>query len=130
VPEIVQAVTEQPEWTGKRILVAPDMEGSMIAEFVARDPRRPSYWLRRPSKRFASLDWFGGHYSARFSSASELMDELRADPVDLVIWHNIPIASQRMHEQQMQEALTRSPSDWQPLATFGSWTIYRYVPAH
>jgi len=129
VPEVVRAVTRQPQWRGKRILVAPDMEGSMIAEFVARDPRRPGYWLRRPSKRFASLDWFGGHYSTRFSSASDVMKELRADPVDLVIWHRIPVSSQRPHEQQIEEVLKDSPAEWRPLASFGSWTIYQYIAA-
>ncbi len=129
IAAVVHSITEQPEWTGKRILVAPDMEGSVIAEFVAQDPHRPSYWLRRPSKKFASLDWFGGHYAVRFSSTRELMDELRADPVDLLVWHAIPAGLQRPHERQMQEALVSSPSCWRTLSSFGSWTIYQYVPA-
>ncbi|MGA3028819.1 MAG: glycosyltransferase family 39 protein [Bryobacteraceae bacterium] len=130
IRSVVRTITEQPAWTGKRILVAPDMEGPVIAEFAAQDPHRPSYWLRRPSKRFASLDWFGGHYEQRFASAGALMDELRADPVDLLVWHAIPPASQRPHEQQMQEALVSSPSCWRPLASFDSWTIYQYVANH
>jgi hypothetical protein len=125
---VVRTITAQPAWTGKRILVAPDMEGAVIAEFVAQDPHRPSYWLRRPSKSFASLDWFGGRYAQRFSSARELMDELRADPVDLLIWHAIPAGSLRPHERQMKETLVSSPVVWRPMASFGSWSIYQYIP--
>ncbi|MGA2184808.1 MAG: glycosyltransferase family 39 protein [Bryobacteraceae bacterium] len=127
IRSVVRAITEQPAWSGKQILVAPDMEGAVIAEFVAEDPHRPSYWLRRPSKNFASLDWFGGHYTRRFSSTRELMDELRAHPVDLLIWHAIPADSLRPHERQMQETLLTSPAFWRPITSFGSWSIYQYI---
>jgi 4-amino-4-deoxy-L-arabinose transferase-like glycosyltransferase len=128
IRSVVRAITGEPAWTGKQILVAPDMEGAVIAEFVAQDPHRPSYWLRRPSKSFASMDWFGGHYTRRFPSARELMDELRANPVDLLIWHAIPAESLRPHERQMQETLVASPAFWRPLASFGSWSIYQCMP--
>jgi hypothetical protein len=124
----VRYVTGQPEWMGKRILVTADMEGPMIAEFAMRDVHRPGYWLERPSKRFARLDWFGRHYEARFSSAEALMADLRANPVDLVIWHNAPAGLQRPDERQMQEALTRWPSCWQRVITMGTWQIYHYDP--
>jgi len=125
---VVRYIAGQPKWMGKQILVAPDMEGPMIAEFAAGDAHRPGYWLERPSKRFARLDWFGHHYEAKFSSAEALMADLRTDPVDLVIWHNAPAALQRPDERQMQEALTRWPSCWQPVITIDTLQIYQYDP--
>jgi 4-amino-4-deoxy-L-arabinose transferase-like glycosyltransferase len=124
----VRYITGQPGWVGKRILVAPDMEGPTIAEFAMRDLHRPGYWLERPGKRFARLDWFGHHYEAKFPSAEALMADLRANPVDLVIWHNAPAALQRPDERQMREALTRWPSCWQPVITMDTWQIYQYNP--
>jgi hypothetical protein len=123
---VVRYITGQPKWMGKRILVAPDMEGPIIAEFAVGDVHRPGYWLERPSKRFARLDWFGHHYEAKFSSAEALRADLRANPVDLVIWHNAPAELQRPDERQMQEALTRWPSCWQPVIRMGTWQIYQY----
>jgi len=127
IAEVVRAVTERPDWEGKRILAAPDMEGPVIAEFAAQDKHRPGYWLVRPSKRFARLDWFGGHYESRFSSTEELMGALRSEPVDLLIWHETPAMAMSTHERLMQEMLAAKPLFWRRIGSFGSWSLFECV---
>jgi hypothetical protein len=125
---VVGAVVGNPAWAGKRIVVAPDLEGPIIAEFAIQDRHRPGYELIRPSKAFASSDWFGDSYVPRFHSATELMAGLRQDPVDVIIWHN-GRGGLWPHAALMAEMLKTNPVVWRKAASFDSsaWEIYEYV---
>lgn len=126
---VVEAVERNPKWAGKRIVVAPVLEGSVIAEFAIQDRHRPGHELIRPSKAFATCDWFGLSCVPRFNSAAEMMASLRRDPVDVLLWHQ---GRGRVwpHAAQMAEMVKTNPLSWRKTASFDSsaWQIYEYVP--
>ena len=126
---VVGAVVRNPAWAGKRIVVAPDLEGPIIAEFTIQDRPRPGHELIRPSKAFATCDWFGKSYVARSHSAVEMMAGLRQDPADVIIWHE---RRGRLwpHAVLMAEMLKTNPLSWRKTTSFDSsaWQIYEYVP--
>ncbi len=107
IGSIVKAVTSNPAWAGKRIIVASDLEGPMIAEFAIQDHARPGYTLLRPSKLFSDEDWFGQHYVSRYGSVQELAASFaRINPADLIIWHSLPSNVMRTHERLMEQMLS------------------------
>lgn len=129
---VVGAIVTNPVWAGKKIVVAPGLEGPMIAEFAAQDRHRPGYELKRPNKIFATMDWFGGNYACRFQSSAEMMAYLREHPVDLIVWRSGPIDGLSMHERLMSEMLRDNPLAWRRVPWSGassSYEIYEYVPA-
>jgi 4-amino-4-deoxy-L-arabinose transferase-like glycosyltransferase len=135
IRSVVQAIVENPAWVDKRIIVAPDLEGPMIAEFAMQDRHRPGYELLRPSKLFADQGWFGERYVSRFQSSAEMMADLRRDPVDLIVWHLPSRTPPKAHVRYMDEMLRNYPLAWQRVVSFGStsgalssWTVYQFVP--
>jgi hypothetical protein len=131
----VKNVVENPAWAGKRILVAPDLEGPVIAEFAIQDRHRPGYTLLRPGKMFADRDWMGGHYKSHFRSSQEMVAYLHHNPVDLILWHRQPQEPPVAHERFMEEMLAARDSSWYRVASFGSansnqpsWDIYGPQP--
>jgi len=132
---VVKAIVENPAWADKRIIVAPDLEGPMIAEFAMQDQHRPSYELLRPNKLFAKQDWFGEQYVPRFQSPDEMMAYLRQNPVDLIVWRVQSGTPLRAHVRYMEEMLRDYPLAWQKVVSFGSasgalssWMVYKFVP--
>jgi hypothetical protein len=128
---VVQSLQRNPAWVGGRILVPPDLEGPFIAEFVAQDHRRPSYYLLRPSKIMATLDWFGGDYHSRFGSADEAMNCFRDNRVDLIVWHTPPPAALAPHTLILADVLREDRGCWRRTASFASgsasWSVYQRV---
>lgn len=132
---VVQAIVGDPLWVDKRIIVAPDLEGPMIAEFALQDRHRPGYELLRPSKLFADQHWFGEQYVSRFQSSGEMMAYLRRNPVDLIIWHPQSRARLKAHVRYMEEMLRDYPLAWHKAVSFdpasgalSSWMVYQFVP--
>jgi 4-amino-4-deoxy-L-arabinose transferase-like glycosyltransferase len=133
---VVRAVTSNPAWAGKRIVVASDLEGPMIAEFAIQDHARPGYMLLRPSKLFSDEDWFGKHYVSRYGSVQKLAASFEGkNPADLIIWHSRPSYLLRTHERLMEQMLSGNSLSWRKSAllpvsgTDGStWCIYEFVP--
>ncbi len=125
---VVAAVVANPEWTGKRILVASDLEGPIIAEFVLQDRRRPSHWLLRPSKVLATCNWYGMEYSSRFHSADEMGAWLQTGRVEAIIWHQRH-GELLAHEAFLGQVLAAHPPWLRRVASFDSsaWEIYEYV---
>lgn len=126
---VVQSVQQNPAWVGKSILVPPDMEGAFIAAFVLQDQHRPSYYLLRPSKVMARMDWFGGDYHNRFGSSEDAMGYFRKNQVDLIVFHERPEATLAAHEHILADVLTER-SWWRQAATFGNprvWSVYQRV---
>ena len=136
IRSVVEAVASHAEWAPhKRIVVAPECEGPMIAEFAIRDHERPSYRLKRPTKMFAAMDWFGNGYVSLFHSSGDMMRYLRRQPVDLIIWQEPPRDRMQEHERLMEEMLRTNPSSWREVATINPpsrpsppWEIFQYVP--
>jgi hypothetical protein len=131
----VKTIVENPAWAGKRILVAPDLEGPVIAEFAIQDRHRPGYTLLRPGKLFADRDWMGGHYQSHFQSEEEMVAYLRKNPVDLIVWHRQTQEPLLAHQRYMEEMLAARDSAWHRVATFNSvdasqpsWEIYQSQP--
>jgi hypothetical protein len=133
---IVKVVTSNPAWAGKRIVVAPDFEGPMIAEFAIHDHARPGYTLLRPSKLFSSEDWFGKHYISRYDSVQELAASFsQSNPADLIVWHSRPSYALRTHERLMDQMLSGGSLSWRKSASLPSsasdgsaWSVYEFVP--
>jgi len=131
----VKTIVENPAWVGKRILVAPDLEGPVIAEFAIQDRHRPGYTLLRPGKLFADRDWMGGHYQSHFQSSEEMVAYLHQNPVDLIVWHRQTQEPLLAHQRYMEEMLAARDSSWHRVATFNSvdrsqpaWEIYESQP--
>ena len=124
---VVQSLQQNPAWLDKRIVVPPDLEGPFIAEFVAQDRQRPSYYLLRPSKFMASMNWFGGDYRSRFGSSEEAMNYLRDNRVELIVWHTTPDLTP--HERILADVLRDDRGWWRRIALFGSgpasWSVYQ-----
>jgi 4-amino-4-deoxy-L-arabinose transferase-like glycosyltransferase len=130
IGSIVKQVTANPAWAGKRIIVAPDFEGPMIAEFAIQDHARPGYMLLRPSKLFSSEDWFGQHYISRYDSVQKLAASFSGtNPADLIIWHSRPSWVLRTHERLMDQMLSGGSLSWRKSASDGStWSVYEFIP--
>ena len=135
IRSVVQAIVGDPAWADKRIIVAPDLEGPIIAEFAIQDRHRPGYQLLRPSKLFAEQGWFEEGYTSRFQSAAEMMAYLRQNPVDLIVWRMQPRTLRKAHVRYMDEMLKQYPLAWQRVVSFGSagsdlssWIVYKFVP--
>jgi hypothetical protein len=131
----VKTVVENPAWSGKRILVAPDLEGPVIAEFAIQDRHRPGYTLLRPGKLFADRDWMGGHYQSHFQSEEEMVEYLHQNPVDLIVWHRQTQEPRLAHQRYMEEMLEAPDTSWHRVASFNSadasqpsWEIYESQP--
>jgi len=125
---MVDLVAANPAWAGKRIVVPSDLEGATIAEFAIADRHRPGYILQRPSKMFATQDWFGRNYSLRSHNAAEMMAQLTAEPVQLVIVHENDPASRLAHEVMLREMLDQYSDAWHLRHSSGEWRIYEYTP--
>jgi hypothetical protein len=135
IRSVVEAIVGDPAWADKRIIVSPDLEGPMIAEFALRDHHRPGYHLLRPSKLFAEQGWFGEGYTSRFQSSDEMMAYLRRNPVDLIVWRLPSRTPRKAHVRYMDEMLSHYPLAWQRVASFdsasgalSSWMVYKFVP--
>jgi 4-amino-4-deoxy-L-arabinose transferase-like glycosyltransferase len=135
IPAVVKAITDNPAWTAKRILVAPEFEGPIIAEFAVQDRHRPSYQLLRPSKLFAKEDWFGAHYVELVRSPEEMMSSLRQNPVELLVWRLQLEDPPTEHARFMREMLRNYPLSWRRVTALGAtggdpspWAVYEFVP--
>ena len=130
IASIVKQVTSNPAWAGKRIIVASDFEGPMIAEFAIQDHTRPGYTLLRPSKLFSDEDWFGKHYVSRYDSVQKLAASFSAtNPADLIVWHSRPSYVLRTHERLMDQMLSGGSLSWRKSVSDGStWSVYEFVP--
>jgi len=134
VNSAVQFVVKDPRWTGQRIVVPPDLEGPVIADFVAQTRRRPAHYLIRPLKTLARTDWFAHSYSPLFRTSREMMEYFRQHPVTLIIWNEVSNPNQRLHSVLMGEMLRDNPLSWRkvfPLDTgrgaHPNWAIYEYT---
>jgi hypothetical protein len=135
IRSVVEAIVRDPAWADKRIIVAPDLEGPMIAEFAIEDRHRPGYQLLRPSKLFAEQGWFGEGYMSHFQSSDEMMAYLRLNPVDLIVWRLQSRTPRKVHIRYMDQMLSHYPLAWQKVVSFGSasgalssWMVYKFVP--
>lgn len=136
IASIVREVTSNPAWAGKRIIVASDFEGPMIAQFAIQDHARPGYMLLRPSKLFSSEDWFGKHYISRYDSVQKMAASFSAtNPADLIIWHSRPSYVLRTHERLMDQMLSGGSLSWRKLplppvagGDGSTWSVYEFVP--
>ena len=135
IRSVVGDIVGDTAWAGKRIIVAPDLEGPIIAEFAVQDRHRPGYQLIRPSKLFAEQGWFEEGYTSHFRSSEEMMTYLRRNPVDLLIWRLQPHNLRKAHVRYMDEMLRDYPLVWRKVISFGSgdgalssWTVYQFVP--
>lgn len=133
---VVRAVTSNPAWAGKRIVVASDLEGPMIAEFAIQDHARPGFTLLRPSKLFSDEDWFGKHYVSRYDSVQKLAASFAGiNPADLIVWHSRPSYALQTHERLMDQMLSGGSLSWRKSASLpvaggdgSTWCIYEFVP--
>jgi hypothetical protein len=121
---VVNSVIMNPAWSGRRILVASDLEGPMIAEFAIQDAHRPGYELVRPSKLLSGQGWFGENYVSRYASAREMASTFDRDSVDVIIWHSRPTSDFRKHELLMDQMLHDPSFSWNKVVSFPSWSVY------
>jgi len=132
---VVAFIVKDPARIGQRIVVARDLEGPLIAEFVAQSRYRPGHYLLRPDKIFVHSDWFGGNYSSAFATPEKMMEYFRQYPVSLIISNERPEAALEKHGATLNEMLQQYPLSWHKVVTFSSeggstsfWTIYEYDP--
>ena len=129
----VEAIVRNPAWDGQTLLVPADLEGPTIAEFAAQVQGRRGYRLLRPSKVLASSDWFGNHYSSRFSTPEQLLGYFRSASVQVIMWHAGPEAAVWPHGRLLVEMFAKYGSEWPLAATLrcGSaapcWYIYSHT---
>jgi 4-amino-4-deoxy-L-arabinose transferase-like glycosyltransferase len=130
---VVEFIVKDPARVGQRIVMDPDFEGPLIAEFVVQSRHRPSYYLLRPGKILAYSDWFGGNYSSDFGTPEKMMEYFRQHPVSLIIWNKRPEIRRERHGAKLEEMLQQYPLSWHEVVSFGSegvsassWTIYEY----
>lgn len=135
IQPIVRAVVSDAKLGVTRVVAPPDLEGPTIAEFAAIAPVRGQFQIRRPSKDFANMDWNVTGYATSLTSTKELEDYFDRDPIDFLVWHDIPRDRHFQHELLMQKMLAENAGRWQKIAVFGptpqdqaSWAIYKFVP--
>jgi len=136
ISSMVRAGTANPAWAGKRIVVASDLEGPMIAEFAIQDHARPGYVLLRPSKLFSDEDWFGKHYVSRYDSVQKLAASFSGtNPADLIVWHSRPSFALKTHERLMDQMLSGGSLSWRKSLSLpasggdgSTWCVYEFVP--
>ncbi|HWR52514.1 MAG TPA: glycosyltransferase family 39 protein [Bryobacteraceae bacterium] len=134
ISAVVQAIAGNPAWAGKRIMVAPDFEGPLIAEFAAQAHHRPAHELLRPSKVLARSDWFGNDYRCWFRTPGEVRDSLSRIGTAVVVWHAPRNGERQQHARLLEEMLANNPHVWKQSASFEqeagrrSWFIYAYEP--
>ena len=133
IGEVVAFVAKYPVQAAQRVVAPPNLEGPVIAEFVAQSRHRPDRYLLRPNKILAHEDWFGRNTTSAFVSAEEMMEYFRQRPVNLVIWNERPGATLKTHARIMSEMLRRYPLAWRTVLWLGSaggsassWTVYEY----
>jgi hypothetical protein len=135
IRSVVEFVVKQQGWAARGVVAPPNLEGPVIAEFVAQDRHRPGYRLLRPSKILARSNWFGRKYSSTFGSAEAMMEYFRQHPVSAIMWNEPFGAEPRTHVRLMNEMLLQNPLRWRRAAPLGSaaagassWAVYEYVP--
>jgi 4-amino-4-deoxy-L-arabinose transferase-like glycosyltransferase len=133
IRSVVAFIVNDPARAAQRIVVPPNLEGPVIAEFVAQDRHRPDYYLLRPSKILAHSDWFGRNYSSAFVTPGEMMEYFQQNPVNLIIWNERPESTLKAHGRIMSEMLRQYPLLWRKVLSLDSagrsapsWTIYEY----
>jgi len=132
IGSVVGFIVKDPARVTQRIVVSPVLEGPVIAEFATQSPM-PNYYLLRPSKILAHLDWFGLNYSSIFGTSAEMMEYFQQNPVNLIIWNEAPESTLAAHARIMREMLRRYPLAWHKVlptdsagGSASSWTIYEY----
>jgi len=135
IRNVVESIVKDPARAGQRIVVPPNLEGPVIAEFAMLSPR-PSCYLLRPSKILAHSDWLSLEYSSLFATPAEMMEYFQQHPVNLIIWDELPQSTVKPHAQIMSEMLRRYPLSWRKVPSLdsagvsaSSWTIYEYYPS-
>ena len=130
VRTVVEAIAANQAWTGKRILVASDLEGPMIAEFALEDRRHPGHWLLRPSKTLASSNWYGMEYTGYFHSPEDLAAWLKEGHLAVIIWHRRDRGEMLPHEALLGQVLSTHPPWLREVDSFDSsaWEIWEYEP--
>jgi 4-amino-4-deoxy-L-arabinose transferase-like glycosyltransferase len=127
VENVVASIVKDPARASQRIVVPPNLEGPVIAEFALQSPQ-PNFYLLRPSKILAHSDWLGFNYSSVFSTSAEMMEYFRQHPVNLIMWNDLSQSTPKAHAQIMSEMLQRYPLLWHKVQSVdsASWTIYEY----
>ena len=130
---VVDLIVKDPAHAGQRIVVPSNLEGPVIAEFVAQSRHRPDHYLLRPFKILAHSDWFGSNYSSAFATPEEMMEYFRQQTVHLIIWNEVPESTLRAHQSIMSQMLRHYPLAWHKVLSLDSavrsapsWTIYEY----
>ena len=133
IRSVVAFIVKDPARAAQRIVAPPNLEGPVIAEFLAQSRRRPYDYLLRPSKLLAHSDWFGHNYSSVFVTPEEMMEYFRRNPVNLIIWNERPESTLKAHARIMSEMLRHYPLSWHKVLSLdsaggsaSSWAVYEY----
>ncbi len=136
IHEVARIITEDPLWRGAGILLPTDDEGPLVAEFVLRDPHRPSFVLNRPSRVLASLGFSGASLCVEvYQSPSDLMEALSKKGVGLIVLHaSTDVQKIYQHDLLLRDVLSRSSCPWRPVPPSQmarldpSWAFFQYSP--
>jgi hypothetical protein len=94
------------------ILVPTHLEGPMIAELAAAEPRRPMLLLARPTKLFASNNWVGTDYVLTTPDLDALKKVFDAYPIDTILLAHVAERHDLPHDTLLRAMVQGPNSEW------------------
>jgi Dolichyl-phosphate-mannose-protein mannosyltransferase len=96
---------------------AQDGEGMLISEIAMRE-KRPSHIILRATKMLSQSDWMGRRYSLLYNTPQEVMNFLKATPVEVVVIQDQEGETEYPDHKLLQQTIKSYPEEWAHIGTF------------
>jgi len=96
-------------------------EGMFIAEIAMRDPKRPSYTVKRASKELAASEWSGRGYHEKYESDDDLLGFLTGKVRYLAMDDTMPESKRVPHHDTLKRVVDVDSGHFWQLGTSEIW---------